>query len=164
VATVVRVNVTDTGNTTAYHGVRTTVRFKNVSDRPLILGYRTGVVTDSSGQVYRWASKAAGIGVVTPGSADPQFQLAPGESREAAFEGVLQYGRRGTPPGDVFQHDLTIAQLEIVSAQQVRTAHEYALSFSNLRASNGIGSGTGNAANPTEAVNNIVNLFKGLKK
>ena len=167
VATVVRVNVTDNGNVTAYHGVRTTVRFKNVSDRPLILGYRSGVVTDNNGLVYRWSSKAAGIGVVTNGSADPQFQLAPGESREAAFEGVLQYSRRGNPPGNVFQHDLTIAQLEIVGPQQVRTRHEYALSFTDLRASGGVGGtsgATGDARSPVEAMNNVVNAIKKLNK
>jgi hypothetical protein len=164
VATVVRVNVTDSGNVTAYHGVRTTIRFKNVSERPLIIGYRSGSVTDSNGLVYRWSSKADGMGVVSARSADPQFRLAPGEAREAAFEGVLQYSRRGPPPGNVFQHDLTIAELEVVGASQVRTLREYALSFTNLRAGGASGSHAADARNPAQAVGTLVEAFKALKK
>jgi hypothetical protein len=164
VATVVRVTVTDSGNVTAYHGVRTTVRFRNASDRPLILGYRSGVVTDSNGLVYRRSSKAEGIGTVSADAADTQFRLAPGEAREAAFEGVLQYSRRAQTPGDVFQHDLTIAELEVVGPRQVRTLHEYALSFTNLRASGGLVGRSGEASDPARAVGTLVEAFKAYKK
>jgi hypothetical protein len=164
VATVVRVTVSDSGNVTAYHGVRTTVRFRNASDRPLILGYRGGVLTDSNGLVYRWSNKAEGIGTVSAGAADAQFRLAPGEAREATFEGVLQYSRRGPPPGDVFQHDLTIAELEVVGPRQVRTVHEYALGFSNLRGGGAFAVREGQAKGPAPAVGTLVEAFKSFKK
>lgn len=165
VASVVRVNVTRSGNVTAYQTVRTTVSFRNVSTEPLILGYRqgSGAVSDNAGQAYRWSSKAYGIGVVNGSAADPQFRLAPGESREAAFESTLQYNVRRSQPGNVFSHDLTVAQLAIVGPSQVRTLHEYALSFSNLTAG-GSGAAPGNAADALKTVNKVVDLFKGLKR
>jgi len=168
-ANVMRVNVTDSGGVTAYHGVRTTLRLRNVGDRPLILGYRnkSGAVSDNNGLVYRWSSKADGIGLVDGASADPQFRLAPGESRDASFESVLQYSVRRATPGTVFQHDLTIALLQIVGPNQVRTASELAFSFSNLQATGGLGAGIAGNANGganAQAVNKVVELFKGLKK
>jgi hypothetical protein len=169
VANVVRVNVTQSGSVTAYQSVRTTVRFTNASTEPVILGYRngSGAVSDDTGQAYRWASKAYGIGVVDANSADPQFRLAPGESREAAFESTLQYSSRHSRPGHVFSHDMTIAQLAIVGPGQVRTLHDYALSFSNLSAG-GAGfagaPGAGGAADAVQTVNKVVDLFKTFKK
>jgi hypothetical protein len=166
-ASVVRVNVTDSGGVTAYHTVRTTVRFRNLSERPLILGYRnkSGAVSDNNGLAYRWSSKANGIGLVDANVADPQFRLAPGESREASFESTLQYGTRHSVPGNVFQHDLTIALLQIVGPSQVRATSDLAFSFANLSASGGIG-GLGNMSNASnaETVNKVVDLFKNLKR
>ena len=169
VATVVGVNVTRKDGPTAYQGVRTTLRIRNLGDRPLILAYRqgSGLVTDNNGLAYRWSMKATGIGMVTRDAADPQFQLAPGEAREAAFEGVLQYSSRNAVAGNLFTQDLTLVQLEVVSGRQVRMAHDYALSFSNLGANSGSGAGFGIAAGnvaPAEAVGKIVDLFKALKK
>jgi hypothetical protein len=172
VARVVRVNVTRSGSVTAYQGVRTTVRFTNVSGEPLILGYKngSGAVSDETGQAYRWSSKAHGMGVVGGGAADPQFRLAPGESREAAFESTLQYNVRHGQPGRTFTHDLTIVQLQVVGPSQVRTLHEYAISFSNLSAGSSAGGPAAAAALPgvapdaLEAVNKVVDLFKGLKR
>lgn len=162
-ASVVRVNVTDSGGVTAYHTVRTTVRFQNVGDQPLIVGYRnkSGAVSDNNGLAYRWSSKAYGIGLVDANVADPQFRLAPGESREAAFESTLQYGARHTTPGNLFQHDLTIALLQVVGPNQVRATSDLAFSFSNLAA----GGGTGFAGDSgVQNLNKVVDLFKSLKK
>lgn len=171
-ASVVRVNVTDSGGVTAYHTVRTTVRFRNVGDRPLILGYqnKSSAVSDNNGLAYRWSSKAYGIGVVDRNAADPQFRLAPGESREASFESTLQYNVRHQTPGRTFQHDLTIALLQIVGPSQVRTTSELAFSFSNLSAGNlggaafAGGSPAGGNTQAAEAVGKVVDLFKALKK
>lgn len=163
-ATVVGVNVTDSGGVTAYHTVRTTLRFKNLGAQPLIIGYRnkSGAVSDNNGLAYRWSSKAYGIGLVDQNVADPQFRLAPGESREAAFESTLQYGARHATPGNVYQHDLTIALLQIVGPSQVRSTSDLAFSFSNLTASGGAGANARAANAPT--ANKVVDLFKSLKK
>lgn len=55
-ASATRVTLSRKDGPTAYVGVRTTVRFQNVSDRPLILAYRVGSqkVTDDKGLVYNW--------------------------------------------------------------------------------------------------------------
>ncbi len=167
VANVVRVNVTRAGSVTAYQTVRTTVRFTNAGIEPLILGYRqgSGMVSDDKGQAYRWSSKASGIGIVDRNQADPQFRLAPGESREAAFESTLQYNVRYATPGTVFSHDLTIAQLAIVGPAQVRTLHEYALSFTDLRAgSAGPGAVPSGGDAVLQAVGGVADLLKGLKR
>jgi hypothetical protein len=174
-ATVVRVNVTDTGRVTADHLVRTTVRFKNLGDRPLILGYRvnTNLVTDNQGHAYTRITSTGGdrghvfgIGVVTNDAADPQFQLAPGESREASFEADLQYNVRYTQPGNVFSQDMTIAELSVIGPNQVRTVHDYALSFTNLTAGNVFAGGPSGApaAQTAEAIGKVVDLFKAFKK
>jgi hypothetical protein len=173
-ASVVRVNVTDSGGVTAYHTVRTTLRLRNLSDQPLILGYRnkSGAVSDNNGLAYRWSSKAQGIGLVDANVADPQFRLAPGEAREASFESTLQYSTRRQVPGHVFQHDLTLALLQVVGPSQVRAASDLAFSFANLSASGGLGGSAGqppqapNAATAQnmETVNKVVDLFKSLKR
>jgi hypothetical protein len=169
VAQAVRVNVTQSGNVTAYQTVRVMVRFTNAGAEPLILGWRKGssAVSDDTGQAYRWASKVAGIGVVDGGSADPQFRLAPGESREAAFESTLQYSVRRSHPGSVFSQDMTIVQLGIVGPSQVRSLHDYALSFSNLSsgmAASGRGAMAGGAPDAAETINKVVDVFKAFKK
>lgn len=170
VAQAVRVNVTQSGNVTAYQTVRVTVRFTNAGAEPLILGWRKGssAVSDETGQAYRWASKVAGIGIVDGGSADPQFRLAPGEAREAAFEATLQYSIRRSHPGRVFSQDMTIVQLGVVGPTQVRSLHDYALSFSNLSsgmaAPGGVGAMAAGAPDVAETINKVVDVFKAFKK
>ena len=139
-ASATRVTLSKSGSVTAYVGVRTTVRFTNVGPRPLILAYRQGSqkVTDDQGLVYNWnrgsyeLKSIAGIGIVSRDSADPQFVLNPGESREASFEGVLQYSQRRQVPGTVYNHDLTIVELEVLNGQQVRARRDHAVSFAGI--------------------------------
>jgi hypothetical protein len=169
VAQAVRVNVTRSGNVTAYQTVRVTVRFTNAGAEPLTLGWRKGssAVSDDTGQAYRWASKVAGIGVVDDGSADPQFRIAPGESREAAFESTLQYSVRHSHPGNLFSQDMTIVQLGIVGPTQVRSLHDYALSFSNLSSGMAAPGGVelaGGAPDVAQTINKVVDVFKAFKK
>jgi hypothetical protein len=169
VAQAVRVNVTRSGNVTAYQTVRVTVRFTNAGAEPLTLGWRKGssAVSDDTGQAYRWASKVAGIGVVDDGSADPQFRIAPGESREAAFESTLQYSVRHSHPGNLFSQDMTIVQLGIVGPTQVRSLHDYALSFSNLSTGMAAPGGVelaGGASDVAQTINKVVDVFKAFKK
>lgn len=195
---VVKVNVTDSGRVTAYHSVRTTLRIRNLGNQPVIVGYRTGSasLTDNQGHSYAWGRSGSsearyvqGIGEVSRNGADPQFRLAPGEAREASFERILQYNKRNAVPGNVFSLDLTLAQLAVIGNRQLRTEREYALSFSNLTASSGLGAGVGGtgafagadavlssggplpdappsneAGQAIQAVGQMIHLFKGFNK
>ncbi len=145
---VVRVAVTDSGGVTAYHGVRLTLRLSNVGAQPLVLAYKdhSAQLTDEKGLVYKWSVKAAGIGVIGRDNADPQFQLAPGETREAQWESVLQYSTRNTVVGSVFDQSLTLAGLSVLNDQHIRTQREYLLDFPGLRATDGIGAQAGGQA------------------
>lgn len=158
-ASAVRVGISRKDGPTAYVGVRTTVRFQNVSDRPLILAYRVGSqkVTDDTGLVYNWnrgsyeLKAISGIGFVTRDGADPQFALRPGESREASFEGVLQYSQRRQVPGTVYNHDLTIVELDVLNGQQVRARRDHAVSFAGLAPGHAAMAGGGAAPIPAAA-------------
>jgi len=155
-ASATRVTLSKSGSVTAYVGVRTTVRFTNISPRPLILAYRQGSqkVTDDQGLVYNWnrgsyeLKSIAGIGIVGRDSADPQFVLNPGESREASFEGVLQYSQRRQVPGTVYNHDLTIVELDVLNGQQVRARRDHAVSFAGLAPGHAAMAGGGAAPIP----------------
>ncbi len=170
VASAVKINVTRKDGRSSYQRVRTTVRFTNTSAQPLILAYRlrSQKVTDDNGHAYnknagyRDERMVSGIGVVGGGSADPQFVLQPGESRDAAFEGLLQYGGANLVPGTVFGHDLTIVQLQVLSAAQVRSVRDYAVSFSNLTDGKRAAGPGGNApgAQPAEVARQFIDAVK----
>jgi hypothetical protein len=120
-----------------WHTVRLNMRFRNKTNEPLILGYvtSTAVLIDDLGNRYAPAAApedAKGIGKVAARSADPQFVLRPGETRNATFGQVRVM--RGTPNATIvgtnYTFDLSIAQLEVLyNGQQVRTVREHSLSF-----------------------------------
>ncbi len=138
-ADVVQVVTARQDGVTAYHTVRITLRLRNVSKEPLILAHRLGtnVLIDSNGNAYSYfnnrPNRVVGIGLVQPGSADTQFQLAPGEARNATFENVIQYSPARTVLGDAYNFDLVIEQLALIGGQQVRTVRSHAISFAGLR-------------------------------
>lgn len=121
------------------HFVQLRVRFRNLGNQPLILGYQqsSGTLLDNYGQKYtvdwRYTQDVGGIGQVTRSSADPQFVLSPGESRMATFNFRRAVGK--TSIGTVFSPDLVIEQLEILPSQQVRSTREYAVGFTGLSSS-----------------------------
>ena len=137
-ADVVQVVTARQDGTTAYHTVRITLRFRNVSREPLILAHRLGtnVLIDGNGNAYGYynnrPNRVVGIGLVQPGSADTQFQLAPGEARNATFENVIQYSPTRTVLSDRYNFDLVIEQLALIGGQQVRTVRSHAISFAGL--------------------------------
>lgn len=136
------------------HAVRVNLRFRNVSDQPLILAYlqNSGVMLDNYGQRYtvdwRNAANVSGIGQTTRQKADPQFVLRPGESRSATFNYTRYVGK--TAVGTVFSPDLVVQQLEVLPSNQIRPVRDYSVSFVNVPAG-GI----------ADAVNSIKSLFKG---
>jgi hypothetical protein len=116
------------------------VRFRNLTNQPIILGYTAGsaVITDNFGNRYSsdtpsHGDGAKGIGITRNNQADPQFVLNPGTSGEATFS--LSRGRGRTDRiGETASFDMTIAQLEVLPSQQVRTVREFSLGFTKLAA------------------------------
>lgn len=148
-----------------HHTVAINVRFRNVSDRPIILGYESGssAGTDNFGNTYYWGrpgthdTSAKGIGLVTGRSADTQFGLNPGQSRNATFT-LVRYNAVA-PIGDAWTYDVVIDELEILPGQQVRTLRQNSLNFRNVSAATTF---TGTAANAEETANKVIDLFKKL--
>lgn len=120
------------------HAVRINVRFRNVSDRPVILAYQqnSGVMLDNYGQRYTvdWRNNAnvSGIGQTTRQKADPQFVLQPGEARSATLNYTRYVGK--TAIGTVFSPDFVVQELEILPSNQIRPVRDYNVSFSNVAA------------------------------
>jgi len=126
------------------HVLQVNVRFRNLMSQPIVLAYvaGSGVVTDNNGKRYEdhyflpavLNAGAKGIGTVKGDRADPQFVLGPNASGNASFvlarDRVLNNPR--DPIGIAFNFDLSIAQLEVLASQQVRTLREYSVGFTDL--------------------------------
>jgi hypothetical protein len=132
------------------HVLRVTLKFRNVSAQPIILGYHTGSssVIDNLGNRYAWGrpgthdGSAAGIGIVEGTKADPQFVLQPGESREANFS-LIRYNSGRSELGTTFSYEVVIDQLELLNGGQIRSLRSYSLGYHDLPLSGS------NAAAPT---------------
>jgi hypothetical protein len=142
VAEVTGLTASFSGNGNAVHVLKASVRFRNTTNQPVVLGYMadSAVVTDNNGnryqaQVNQRGDGAAGIGTVTRANANPQFVLAPGASRDATFT-VSRY-KRDSRIGSTFTVDLTIAHLEVLPGEQIRVLREYAVGFTALTAGGG---------------------------
>ena len=137
-----------------WHTVSMNVRFTNKTNAPIILAYvvPTGVLIDDLGNRYTPAgapNDAKGIGKVQARSADPQFVLRPGESRQATLGQVRVM--RGTPTatviGSSYTFGVSIAELEVIyNGQQVRTVREHSLTFPSFALTGGAGAGATAAA------------------
>ncbi len=117
------------------HFVQARVRFRNVSNLPVILAYQqnSGTMLDNYGQRYTvdWRSEnVAGIGQTSKNKADPQFKLSPGEARTATLTYSRYVGK--TAIGTVFSPEFVVEQLEILPSRQIRSMREYSVNFSNL--------------------------------
>jgi hypothetical protein len=142
VAEVTSLTASFSGNGNAVHVLKASVRFRNTTNQPVVLGYiaDSAVVTDNYGaryqsQVNQRGDGAAGIGTVTHANANPQFVLAPGASRDATFT-VSRY-KRDSRIGSAFTFDLTIAHLEVLAGDQIHLLREYAVGFTALTAGGG---------------------------
>jgi hypothetical protein len=141
---------TSTEGNKKYHVLRTNVKVRNVSSQPIILAYkaRTDGATDNLGNRYYWGTagthdmSVSGIGKVEGNNADPQFALAPGESRTATFS-LVSRDAGSRQLGTSWTQDLTLVQLDILPSNQVRVGREYVISFKDLSSG---GSDAANAA------------------
>lgn len=154
-----------------WHTVSMNVRFTNKTNAPIILAYvvPSGVLIDDLGNRYTPAgapNDAKGIGKVQARSADPQFVLRPGESRQATLGQARVM--RGTPTatviGSSYTFDVSIAELEVIyNGQQVRTVREHTMTFPSFALTGGAGAtaaapaanGAAPAAGTTDTTENI---------
>lgn len=148
-----------------HHSLRLTVRFRNVSNTPLHLGYKVGSSTaiDNLGNGYAYGragthdTSSTGIGLINRTSADPSFRLNPGESRDAQFT-VTRFNSMGQQLGTAWVYDVVVSSMEILPSQQVRVDRDYSLHFADLSAGS-IAGGTGATPTVNDAVQGILNLF-----
>lgn len=153
------------------------IRFRNVSDKPIILGYQSAssAGTDNFGNTYYWGragthdTSVKGIGYVTGRSADPQFTLNPGQTRNATF-GLIRYEAK-PPYGEAYNYDVVIPEIEILPGQQIRTVRQNSLNFANLAPGSYSGVAAGGTAaapagNPDAAdtASKVIDLLNKLKK
>lgn len=113
-------------------------RIKNESDKPLVLAYESassfGVDDQSNRFFYGIAgthdTSFSGIGIVTGSTADPQFVLAPGESRDVQFKVFRRLGREVA--GTKLTYYVALDQLEVLPGNQIRTLRQYSLTFPRI--------------------------------
>jgi hypothetical protein len=155
-----------------WHTVSMNIRFTNRTNAPIILGYvvPSGVLIDDLGNRYTPSgapNDAKGIGKVQARSADPQFVLRPGESRQATLGQARVM--RGTPTagviGSSYTFDVSIAELEVIyNGQQVRTVREHTLTFPSFALTGGAGATAaapaGNGAAPAAGTDTADNIKK----
>jgi hypothetical protein len=147
-----------------YQAIGFKVRFRNVTNQPLVLAYKSGtsLAIDNHGQRYapRGVNAVRGIGVFGAGQVNADFIIQPGQTRDASFE-VQRYLAR-TLVGTGFTWDVAVEQLELLPANQVRSVREYSLNFTDLTAANPVGTA---AAAPSgqqlnEATQKLRDIFK----
>lgn len=120
------------------HSATLAARIQNTSDKPLVLAYvnasSSGV--DDQGNAYSYGTagtydtSVSGIGIVAGTKADPQFVLAPGESRDVQFTVIRRLGREVA--GTQLTYYVALAQLEVLPANQIRTVRNYSLTFPRM--------------------------------
>jgi hypothetical protein len=155
-----------------WHTVSMNMRFTNKTNAPIILAYvvPTGVLIDDLGNRYTPAAApndAKGIGKVQARSADAQFALRPGESRQATLGQVRVM--RGTPTatviGSSYTFDVSIAELEVIyNGQQVRTVREHTLTFPGFALTGGAGATAAGGANGAAPASGTTGTVEDIKK
>jgi hypothetical protein len=138
-AQVTRLQASRLGDNTGDHLLHLTVRFRNVTDAPVILAYKasSSLAIDDLGNRYYWGRAGThdvsmkGMGLAEGRGVDPQFVLQPGEARDASWD-VRRFRTGRNQVGTSWSYDLAILQLEPLPANQVRVAREHSISFPGL--------------------------------
>lgn len=153
-----------------HHTVTFNIRFRNISDQPIVLAYRasSSAGMDNFGNQYLWGrsgthdTSVKGIGIIDSRNADPQFALSPGQSRNATFSVTRYYAK--PPYGAAFVYDLVIDELEILSGNHVRSLRQNSVSFSNLTPGTFTSIGPAVPGDAADAANKVIDLFNKLRK
>lgn len=182
VAEVMQVTPTAMTPGARHHSVALNVRFRNVSDQPVILAYRSNSSAgmDNFGNAFYWGrsgthdTSVKGIGYVTGRSADPQFVLNPGQYRNATFN-LIRFNA-APPIGTAWTWDVVIDELEIQPGQVIRSLRQNSINLTNLTpgtfnaaAAPGILGTVGNAASATPAAGDdvaskVIDLFNTIQQ
>ncbi|MCW3094807.1 MAG: hypothetical protein JWL77_425 [Chthonomonadaceae bacterium] len=117
-----------------HHIATLAARVQNTSAKPIVLAYEgsSSYGIDDQGNRYGTAgdTSVSGIGIVTSIGADPQFTLAPGESRDVQFTVLRSLGREEA--GKQLTYYVALAQLEVLPSKQIRTVRQYSLTFPRI--------------------------------
>jgi hypothetical protein len=184
IAEVMQVSATAMTPGARHQSVAMNVRFRNVSDKPIILAYRSAssAALDNFGNGYTWGrpgthdTSVKGIGMITGRAVDTQFALTPGQSRNATFN-IIRFNA-APPIGNAWTYDVVIDEVEVLPGQVVRSARQNSLNFANLTAgtfsgasaaATAIGSVTGTGtqgtdATATDVASKVIDLFNRAKK
>jgi hypothetical protein len=156
-----------TSTVNGYKAIDASIRFRNKTDRPLLLGYvnQSGFATDDRGNrsIVGGPNGFRGIGLVAGNNFDPKLIVRPSSTGEAQFELFLQ----GAPQivGIHFVLDITVAKIKTVEGNQHVLDGEFPLHFEGL--ANGVSQGAGSfssaPAGTANAISNLKSLF-GKKK
>jgi hypothetical protein len=113
------------------HSATLEAKIKNTSSKSIVLAHdgTSSFGIDDQGNRYAYGS-VSGIGAVTSIKADPQLVLAPGESRDVQFTIYRRVGREVA--GTQLTYYVALAQLEVLSANQIRTVRQYSLTFPRM--------------------------------
>lgn len=163
-----------------HESVALNIRFRNVSEKPIILAYRSASSAglDNFGHGYTWGrpgkhdTSVKGIGILTGRFVDTQFALTPGQSRSATFN-IIRFNA-APPIGNGWNYDVVIEEVEVLPGQVVRSARQNSLSFASLAAGTFRGSsavaGTTDVAAGAQApetvnvANKVIDVFNRAKK
>jgi hypothetical protein len=134
---ILRLTPTTSGNR-RLHTATLSARIQNTSAKPLVLAYEgtSSFGVDDQGNRYGYGTpgthdtSVSGIGLSTRNTADPQFVLAPGESREVQFRVVRPLGR--DTAGTKLTYYVALAELETLPGNQIRQVRQYSLAFPRL--------------------------------
>ncbi|HYI97120.1 MAG TPA: hypothetical protein VEX68_26495 [Bryobacteraceae bacterium] len=151
---------------------RLNLLIRNMGDQPLPLAYvaKSSVLTDNLGRRFFWGTagtydtSATGIGKVEANRADPQFTLAPGESRTVTFT-LRRRTPKTDPDGTSYTFNVALAQLEVINPQQVRTTREHSLAFTDFALNATAAAPSGTPANSgQQTIRDLSNAIRGLGK
>ena len=162
-------SVTMTQTATAASGknqlVRASLRVKNQTNQPLALAYKAGTNTavDEQGNSYTWGppgthdGSAQGIGTLEGARIDPQFQLAPGATRDMQMV-LTRVGASSNPPGKTFTLNTVLVELK-GAGQQWQKVRENAV---HLAAPGGVTNPAVGQTPANDQVQKASDLIRGL--
>lgn len=146
--------------------LRLNLRLRNTSGERLILGFQWGsaaTLTDNYGNAYLLdgndRTSVSGIGLIERSSADANFVLTPGASRNASLIFNRWIGKSGSAAavGNTFTADFSLAQMQVLpGSQRIEVAGQYSLNFPDLRSAL---IGTGAIDSLGEGIGNVLSAF-----
>jgi hypothetical protein len=134
--------LTSSQTTPATRAIQFSVRFRNLTDKPLVLAHttRSTLIVDDQGNRYTpiWTNitEVRGMGPARGMESDPSFALQPGASREATFQ-VQLANTAQVRLGNVYNVDFAVEELEVFPGNQVRSARQYAVGFHDVKNNSG---------------------------